>query len=198
MTSAIVTKIESLIKGHSPDFSGEGRRFYGKLPTGILAYYHYLFPPAETIFLESYKGLRDMLRNYLPVLEFSNGVSLYDKCLSIYGIGDLLSRSLNPAEMVAFSFERENILFLNGNKAAPNATVGTIDLSIRYQIELDENACCILRGEDGFSRLFVDLDEGITTVLSYFERQLSFCTDVTDQRIARIEGMLREHAESVN
>jgi len=154
--------LKTLLQRTPPAFAAGGRAFYGKMPQGSLRFYHYTFPPAAPESFSNYRWMGKRVEGYLKLLESSKGLILFDKSLAIYGIGDDLSRSLDPADFTAFSFEGENILFLNGSEKAPNPVVGTIDLTQRYQMELEPSGQCLFRGEDGFERRFDDLTRPCT------------------------------------
>jgi|GEM_PF-6521769 len=180
-----------LFQGTPPAFAAGGRRFYGKMPQGSLRFYHYTFPPAAPESFSNYRWMGKRVEGYLKLLESSNGLILFDKSLAIYGICDDISRSLNPAEFTAFSFERENTLFLHGSENAPKPVVGTLDLTQRYQIELEPHGRCLLRGEDGFQRSFGDLDEALRAIFAYLQAHLEFGTEAKEENLAMVERLIR-------
>jgi hypothetical protein len=183
--------LKELLRGTPPAFAAGGRTFYGKMPQGSLRFYHYMFPPAAAESFSNYRWMGKRVEGYLKLLESSNGLVLFDKSLAIYGIGDDISRSLNPADFTAFSFERENILFLHGSEKAPNPVVGTVELTQRYQMELEPSGRCLLRGEDGFERRFGDLDEALHAIIAYLQAHLEFGAEAKEENLATVEQLIR-------
>jgi hypothetical protein len=183
--------LKMLLQGTPPAFAAGGRTFYGKMPQGSLRFYHYLFPPAAAESFSNYRWMGKRVEGYLKLLEFSNGLILFDKSLVIYGIGDDISRSLDPADFTAFSFERENILFLHGSEKTPNPVVGTVDLAQRYQMELEPDGRCLLRGEDGFERGVGNLDEALHAIIAYLKEHLEFGAEAKEENLATVEQLIR-------
>ena len=183
--------LKTLLQRTPPAFAAGGRTFYGKMPQGSLRFYHYTFPPAARASFSNYRWMGKRVERYLNLLESFNGFILFDKSLAIYGIGDDVSRSLDPADFTAFSFERENILFLHGSENAPNPVVGTLDLTQRYQIELEPSGRCLLRGEDGFERSFGDLDEALDAIIAYLQAHLEFGAEAKEENLATVEKLIR-------
>lgn len=183
--------LKMLLQETPPAFAAGGRTFYGKMPQGSLRFYHYRFPSAAAESFSNYRWMGKRVERYLKLLEFSNGLILFDKSLAIYGIGDDISRSLNPADFTAFSFERENILFLHGSEKAPNPVVGTVDLTQRYQMELEPSGRCLLRGEDGFERGFEDLDEALHAIIAYLQAHLEFGAEAQEENLAAVDQLIR-------
>lgn len=187
-----VNVLAELVDGVEPAFDKAGRRLYGKMPIGALAYYHYYFPPAEEGHLARHRWAGRRLADYLALLDYSNGYLLFDKRLSIFGIGDLMSRSLQPTELVADSFERENTSYFWGSETSTDPIVGLFDLSIRYYIVLTKDGGCQIRGEDGIISSFDNLVSTLEFVAHCFYDNLTFGLPVNDESTARVERCVRE------
>lgn len=187
----IAEKIANIIGGIEPEISTHGRRFFGKMPSGPVMYYHYLFPPAKGERVSTYLGLDAGLEQYVALLEYSNGLMLFDRAIAIYGAGDFVSASLDPGEMTALSLERENSHFFLGRHDAVRLVIGRIDLSIRYNIEMVKSGAVTLRGEDGLEVGYEDLNSGLGEVLDYFQTHTTFGVELRESEIDAIERLLR-------
>jgi hypothetical protein len=126
-----------------------GNRFIRKLPDDrALSYLHKLYAPLDTIKLDR---LRSALASKLPAdfeafLLWSNGASLFDNQLYLFGLVEDFSRDIAPERQQPLSIIDKN----SGSGREGWTRIGSVvGWSIRYDIEVHETGACALTTEEG-------------------------------------------------
>ena len=172
-----------------------GNRFIRKLPDDrSLGYLHKLYAPLDDSKLER---MSDAIGCRLPeefqsFLQWSNGASLFDNQLNVFGSVALLSRSIDPERQQPISIENSNRTFSmveRGRWLEGWTKIGSVvGWDSNYGIELHRDGRCNVVSESG-DLTTPSLSRCLTTIIDRISPCFS-CTGIIDRSKAEIEAAL--------
>ena len=194
---------------HAPSFSGplfrcdddstlllrNGGRFIRKLPDDrSLGYLHKLYYPLDAAALER---LRSELGDRLPdqheaFLRWANGASLFDGCVSLFGLVEKFTRSVEPEAQNPICIASANRRF---SRMVPErweagwTVIGTaVGWDTRYELQVHKSGSCALLGEE-LAYVASCFDECLETIVGRIDPCFSF-DGLVDGDYAEIEAAL--------
>lgn len=172
-----------------------GNRFIRKLPDDrSLGYLHTLYSGVNDADLERMSASigRELPEEFQSFLRWSNGATLFDSHVYVFGSVERLSRSVDPEKRQPISIESENRIFSATNSGRWHdgwTRVGAVvGWNTKFEIELNCDGTCAVWSNDGHfsARSF---RQCLSTILDHILPCFS-CDGITDKSYAEIEAAL--------
>jgi hypothetical protein len=193
-SAGFLLNLEGILEKLPVAYQGDdGKSFYGKLDDGYLSFFHYIQGPAKMKGLDSIKNFGENLDQYRDILRAHNGFIMYDKALSLYGIGENIIRSLSISDQIAYRVEDENPIFEILSKDAILSRprkVGRLDLNNSYEISIQPDGHCALYYKNKVIIDFESICEAYISVISIMEEICTFPNKISDLEKGVVEKKL--------
>ena len=179
-----------------------GNRFRRKLPDDrSLGYLHKLYAPLDHARLERMSDAigRQLPEEFQSFLQWSNGASLFDSHIHVFGSVERLARSIDPESQQPISIEDSNRVFSVANIDRWNegwTKIGSVvGWESSYGIELHRDGSCTVRSEVG-DLTAPSLSQCLATIIDRISPCFS-CDGIIDRSYAEIEtafsSLIRGH-----
>lgn len=169
-----------------------GHRFIRKLPDDrSLGYLHKLYPPLDAYGVQRMNGAigRRLPEEFESFLMWSNGASLFDNQVYIFGFVESLTRGIEVEKQQPISIVDANRDFPADRRDDGWTRIGSVvGWDSRYEIDLHEKEECVLTSASGtLSKM--SFEHGIAAIIGRVSGCFS-CNGIIDRSYAELEAAL--------